>query len=407
MTTLLVLNSGSSSIKYELFDMRGTRSIATGSIERIGEARGRQTYSIRSPDGACVEHLAEEVVANHRAGLDHIYATLSVTKVLEDIDKLDGIGHRVVHGGESFYEPTLLTKSVIDDIRQQTALAPLHNPANLLGIEVAMEVFPDVPQVAIFDTAFHQTLLPHAYLYAIPYEYYTNLGIRRYGFHGTSHSFVAKAAADYLGRPLDTLRLITIHLGNGASAAAIEYGKCVDTSMGLTPLEGLMMGTRSGDIDPAILPFLADNKGMTFAQLTEMLNKQSGLKGVCDANDMREILSRVDQGDERARIAVEMYAHRVKKYLGAYLAVLGGADAVVFTAGIGENSSRIRELVCDNLQGLGIEVDKNKNSSAEQGAREIHSSHSQVRVLVVPTDEELEIARQTLECINAHRKTIE
>jgi len=402
MSILLVLNSGSSSIKYELFDMRGPRSIATGNVERIGESRGRQTCLVHSNDGEFVEQSSEQMIADHRAGLRHIAATLSATGLVEDPRKLDGIGHRVVHGGENFREPTLLNEMVVAGIREQAALAPLHNPANLLGIEVTLEACPNVPQVAVFDTAFHQTIPQHAYLYAIPYEYYERLGIRRYGFHGTSHHFVAKAAAEFLDRPLETLRLITIHLGNGASAAAIDRGKCVDTSMGLTPLEGLMMGTRSGDIDPAILPFLAANEGMTFAQIDDMLNKQSGLRGICGVNDMREILNRVEQGDDRSQLAVEMYAYRVRKYLGAYLAVLGGADAVVFTAGIGENSSKIREMVCADLHGVGIVIDLDKNSTTAQGIREIQAADSEIRVLVVPTNEELEIARQTLECIHAH-----
>jgi acetate kinase len=402
MSILLVLNSGSSSIKYELFDMRGPRSIATGNVQCIGESRGRQTCLIRAKDGKRVEQLSEEKLVDHRAGLRHIAATLSTTGMVKDPRKLDGIGHRVVHGGEKFLEPTLLNETVVAGIREQAALAPLHNPANLLGIEVSLEACPNVPQVAVFDTSFHQTIPPRAYLYAIPYEYYARLGIRRYGFHGTSHHFVAKATAEFLDRPLETLRLITIHLGNGASAAAIDRGRCVDTSMGLTPLEGLMMGTRSGDIDPAILPFLAANEGLDFGQIDEMLNKQSGLKGICGANDMREILNRVEQGDDRAQLAVDMYAYRVKKYLGAYLAVLGGADAVVFTAGIGENSSKIRELVCADLRGVGIVIDADKNSMSDQGIREIQATDSNIRVLVVPTDEELEIAKQTLECINAH-----
>ena len=402
MSILLVLNSGSSSIKYELFDMRGPQSLATGNVERIGESRGRQTCMVRSGDGQCVEQMSQEKIVDHRAGLRHISATLTATGVVRDPNELGGIGHRVVHGGERFREPTLLNEAVIAGIREQAALAPLHNPANLLGIEVTLEACPKVPQVAVFDTAFHQTIPTHAYLYAIPYEYYERLGIRRYGFHGTSHHFVAAAAADFLDRPLETLRLITIHLGNGASAAAIDRGRCVDTSMGLTPLEGLVMGTRSGDIDPAILSFLAANEGMTFAQIDEMLNKQSGLKGICGANDMREILKRAEQDDERSLLAVEMYAYRVKKYLGAYLAVLGGADAVIFTAGIGENSSKIREKVCDNLHGLGLVIDSAKNSTPDQGIREIQATASTIRVLVVPTDEELEIARQTLDCINAY-----
>ena len=399
MSTLLVLNSGSSSVKYELFDTRGMESIASGAVERIGEPVGRQTSVVHPEAGEPVKRVTELELGDHRAGLRHIFATLSETGVVRDPRKLGGIGHRVAHGGERFVEPTLLDETVVAGIREQAKLAPLHNPANLLGIEVALEACPDVPQVAVFDTAFHRTIPPHAHLYAIPYEYYQRLGVRRYGFHGTSHDYVAKATARFLDRPLDALRLITVHLGNGASVAAIDRGKCVDTSMGLTPLEGLMMGTRSGDLDPAILPFLAANEGLDLGQIDEVLNKRSGLKGICGVNDMREVMQRVERGDERARLAVAMYAYRIKKYLGAYLAVLGGADAVVFTAGIGENSPEIRERACAGLDGVGIAIDREKNSAPGRGAREIQGAASVVRVLVVPTDEELEIATETLECI--------
>jgi acetate kinase len=400
---ILVINSGSSSIKYELFEMKGPRSIATGIVERIGQPQGRTKHLIRSEVGEPSQQVHEQRIADHSEGLRLIAAALSDSGLVTDPGELDGIGHRVVHGAEKFREPTLLDDKVVEVIRDQSALAPLHNPANLLGIQQALKDCPDVPQVAVFDTAFHQTIPPHAYLYAIPYEYYSRLGVRRYGFHGTSHHFVAKAAADYLGRPLDSLRLVTIHLGNGASAAAIDRGRCVDTSMGLTPLEGLMMGTRSGDVDPAILPFLAENEGLTISDLDAMLNKQSGLQGICGASDMREILHRIGEGDEQAELALEMYTYRVKKYLGAYLAVLGGADAVVFTAGIGENAPRVREMVCAGLGNLGIVIDSAQNSTTHDGIVEIQAAESKVRVLVVPTDEELEIARQTEECITASR----
>ena len=401
---ILVINSGSSSIKYELFDMLGIRSLASGIVERIGEPLARLAHRVRSEEGQAITEDEERPVADHGEGLQHVAAWLSRSGLVKDPRELDGIGHRVVHGGEKFQEPTLVDEAVIAMIREQANLAPLHNPANLLGIEATLHACPNVPQVAVFDTAFHQTLPPHAYLYAIPYEYYSRLGIRRYGFHGTSHQFVAKAAAEHLGRPLDSLRLITIHLGNGASAAAIRGGSCVDTSMGLTPLEGLIMGTRSGDIDPAILPFLVEQEGLTITQLEAMLNKQSGLVGICGDNDMREILSRAKRGDERAQLALEMYVYRVKKYLGAYLAVLNGADAIVFTAGIGENAPLIRERVCSNLDCLGVAIDESRNSATQCGIREIQAAQSDVRILVVPTDEELEIAKLTLECIVANRR---
>ncbi|MCA9072989.1 MAG: acetate kinase, partial [Planctomycetaceae bacterium] len=303
---ILVINTGSSSIKYELFDMDGPESLATGLVERIGEPQSRLEHRLRNEAGTVTEEAREEAIADHGEGLRKIADFLSQSGLLRGSDGLDGIGHRVVHGGEKFQEPTLLNDEVVARIEEQSPLAPLHNPANLRGIETTRETWPKVPQVAVFDTAFHQTIPAQAYLYAIPYDYYARLGIRRYGFHGTSHQFVAKAVARHLNRPLDSLKLITIHLGNGASAAAIRNGKCVETSMGLTPLEGLIMGTRSGDIDPAILPFLAEQERLTLHELDEMLNRESGLKGVCGANDMREILKRVHQGDSQASLALKM-----------------------------------------------------------------------------------------------------
>ena len=406
---ILVINSGSSSIKYELFDMSGPRSMATGMAERIGEPVGRLQHRFRREGDTIEEDVQEQPIADHGEGLKLIAASLSRSGLVNDPRELDGIGHRVVHGGEKFRQPVLLDDRVVASIREHFDLAPLHNPANLLGIEVTLKACPAVPQVAVFDTAFHQTIPPYAYVYAIRYDYYERLGIRRYGFHGTSHLFVAKAAAEHLQRPLESLRLITIHLGNGASAAAIDRGQCVDTSMGLTPLEGLMMGTRCGDIDPAILTFLAKHEQMSTEQLDSMLNHKSGLKGICGDNDMRIVLQRADDGDARAELAIQMYAYRIKKYLGAYLAVLGGADAIVFTAGIGENAPRIRELVCSGLGHFGIATDRDRNSSARRETREIQTTDSEVRVLVVPTDEELEIARQTVDCIAAeqHRDEFE
>jgi acetate kinase len=278
-------------------------------------------------------------------------------------------------------------------------LAPLHNPANLTGIEVARERRPDVPQVAVFDTAFHQSMPPHAFHYAIPHELYAKHHIRRYGFHGTSHYYVAKEAASHLGKPLESVKLITLHLGNGASAAAIASGKSIDTSMGMTPLEGLIMGTRCGDIDPAIHFYLKRSTGMTDEELESMLNKESGLKGVCGENDMREAERLAEEGDERAQLAIHMFCYRIKKYIGAYIAVLGGVDAIIFTGGIGENSSLIRKLACQGLAGLGIIIDMHKNKVESKDIREVQQDGSPVKVLVIPTNEELEIARQTVECI--------
>jgi acetate kinase len=304
-----------------------------------------------------------------------------------------------VHGGEEFREPTLIDDAVIAAIRRKIPLAPLHNPANLLGIEVTRARRPDVPQVAVFDTAFHHSLPPHAYHYAIPYQLYETLQIRRYGFHGTSHQYVANADAAHLGKPLESLNLITLHLGNGASAAAVEKGRSVDTSMGMTPLEGLMMGTRCGDLDPAIVFFLATTGGKTLEEVEGLLNSQGGLRGICGVNDMREALESAASGDDRARLAIEMYAYRIKKYIGAYLAVLGRVDALIFTAGIGENSAEIRARSCAGLAGLGIEIDPARNGERVDGVHEIQREGSPVKILVVPTNEELEIAEETVACI--------
>ncbi len=395
---ILVLNAGSSSIKYELFEMTGREALASGLVERIGEAQGQLTQRHRA--GARFQETRREgAVADHREGFAWIGEALNGAGVVSSPDELSGVGHRVVHGGEAFKAPALIDVRVVEQIREQIPLAPLHNPANLVGIEVAMAGLPDLPHVAVFDTAFHHSMPPHAYHYALPHEMYEAHQVRRYGFHGTSHGFVAKQAARYLGRPLHTLNLITLHLGNGASAAAIQNGRSVDTSMGLTPLEGLVMGTRCGDLDPAIVFYLARVTGQENDALDSLLNRESGLRGLCGVNDMREIIHRAADGDERAALAIDMYAYRIKKYIGAYCAVLGQTDAIVFTAGIGENSAEIRSRACSGLSALGIEVDRDRNLSPADCAREIQPADGPVKVLVIPTDEELEIAEQTVACI--------
>ena len=402
---VLVLNAGSSSIKYELFDMANREALASGLVERIGEAAGRLKQRHRS-GGTMQESLREGKVADHRDGFGWIAAALRESNVVTNPDQLMGVGHRVVHGGEAFQAPALIDARVIERIREQIPLAPLHNPANLIGIEVAMAGLADIPHVAVFDTAFHHSIPPRAYRYALPSELYESHRVRRYGFHGTSHCFVAKQAARYLGQPLDKLNLITVHLGNGASAAAIEKGRSIDTSMGMTPLEGLVMGTRCGDLDPAIIFFLARATDLDYEAIESLLNRDSGLKGICGANDMREILRRADEGDERAALAIDIYAYRIKKYIGSYCAALGKVDAIVFTAGIGENSPDIRSRVCSNLYALGISIDPEKNASPVAGPRELQAEDSPVKVLVIPTDEELEIAEETVDCIRnsaAHR----
>ena len=398
---ILVLNAGSSSIKYELFDMERRQALASGLVERIGEAQGRLQQRHRA-GGDFQETLREAAVADHREGFAWMAEALRDSGAVRSADELSGVGHRVVHGGEAFQAPALIDARVIAQIRAQIPLAPLHNPANLVGIEVALAGLKNVPHVAVFDTAFHHSLPPHAYHYALPFELYEAHHVRRYGFHGTSHSFVAKQAARYLGQPLDTLNLITLHLGNGASAAAIQNGRSIDTSMGLTPLEGLAMGTRSGDLDPAIVFYLGRATGLDNDALESLLNKESGLKGICGVNDMREVLRRADAGDERAALAIDVYAYRIKKYIGAYCDALGRLDAIVFTPGLGENSPEIRSRACSGLSALGIGIDPDRNASASGVAREIQPEDAPVRVLVIPTDEELEIAELTVDCIR-HR----
>jgi len=396
---ILVLNSGSSSLKFQLFELSDLTVIASGLIERIG---GEQSpVRLTFYDSAGTEQILKKdvSVSEHGRAIAIMSELLRESETMTNFQELAGIGHRVVHGGESFHEPTLINEAVIEAIEELVLLAPLHNPANLIGIRAAMEHAPTVPQVAVFDTAFHQSIPEHGYLYALPYTLYEQHKVRRYGFHGTSHNYVAKQAAEHLGALLGELNIITLHLGNGSSAAAIQGGQCIDTSMGLTPLEGLIMGTRSGDLDPAILLYLARETGMTIGVLDEMLNKMSGLKGICGENDMRTITKLSEQGNHQARLALTMFCYRLKKYIGAYIAALGGVDCIVFTGGIGENSTIVRQLSCQGLERLGIRLDGKNNALRQEGILEIQGADSPVKILVVPTDEELEIATQTLQVI--------
>ena len=395
MIKVLVINSGSSSIKYQLFNMEDETVLASGAVERIGEAQGLH----RHRDDKNTETRHELCIADHRAGLARIGSALRESGAVTELSELFAIGHRVVHGGEAFREPVRIDTAVLKQIENMIPLAPLHNPANLMGIEVALQQAPAVPQVAVFDTAFHQTLPAHAWHYALPERLYTGQGVRRYGFHGTSHAYVAKQAALLLDRPLESLNLITLHLGNGASAAAIAQGRSVDTSMGMTPLEGLIMGTRCGDLDPAIHFYLGRATGMDNAAIEAMLNQESGLKGICGVNDMREVHRLAEAGDARARLALDMYCYRIRKYIGAYYAVLGRLDAVVFTGGIGENAAWLREQCCSGLEALGIVPDARKNASAGGTDCAIHDTAYPVSLLVIRTNEELEIALQTVDCI--------
>jgi acetate kinase len=401
MKKVLVINSGSSSIKYQLFDMSDKTVLAKGLLEQIGEAESRLTHRSLTRVGDSVEVTRKQPVTNHQVGFQLIGDVLNQSGAVGDSSELFGIGHRVVHGGEAFQAPALIDEKVVTAIRALIPLAPLHNPANLAGIEVALKFAPRVPQVAVFDTAFHQSVPPQAFRYALPNDLYRDHNVRRYGFHGTSHFYVAKQAAGHLKRALASLNLITLHLGNGASVTAIANGKSVDTSMGMTPLEGLIMGTRSGDIDPAIIFYLGRQTGLAPDEIESLLNKNSGLKGICGLNDMRAIAQSAAEGDASARLAIEMYCYRIKKYIGAYHAVLGEVDALVFTGGIGENAADIRLRSCEGLSCFGIEVDAKRNQLKSKTTGAIQSDRSRVKILVVPTDEELEIAVQTIEKIRS------
>jgi acetate kinase len=411
MSVVLVVNSGSSSFKYQLIDMDTEAILASGLVERIGQDLGSSTHTVRqvpvverakrdeAPAAIATfldaTYTRELPIPDHAAGFAVMLDAFSDHGPSLDERPVEAVGHRVVHGGARFFEPTLITQLVEINIDELSVLAPLHNPANLQGIEAAKRAFPDVPHVAVFDTAFHQTLPPAAYTYAIDAELAASHRIRRYGFHGTSHKFVSEAAAQFLGRPLAELRQIVFHLGNGASVTAIDGGMSVETSMGLTPLEGLVMGTRSGDIDPAALFHLARRAGLSIDDLDELLNKKSGLLGLAGVSDMRDIRAGVERGDAVSTLAFDVYIHRLRAYAGAYLAQLGGVDVISFTAGVGENAPAVRAAAVATLGYAGVELDPERNDARGRGIRVISTDASPVTILVVPTDEELEIARQT------------
>ena len=396
---VIVVNSGSSSIKYEIFELSGLVAAANGLLERIGAQDSKLRHRRLNPSGTWEEIVETRHVADHREGASFILQVSSSERAGNAVPEIFAVGHRVVHGGEKFSEPAIINDAVISDIEALIPLAPLHNPANVIGIKVMLDLLPHVPQVAVFDTAFHQTMPPKAFHYALPNDFYQSLGVRRYGFHGSSHRFVTKEAARHLGVPAARLNLITLHLGNGASAAAIGQGKSIDTSMGLTPLEGLVMGTRCGDLDPAVHFYLARKTGGPFEEIENILNKQSGLKGICGVNDMREIQNRAKNGDAQAELALEVFCYRVKKYIGAYYAALGSVDAIVFTGGIGENSAFVRAKSCEGLAGLGITLDEYRNNAVSGGVTEIQNKSGKVKILVIPTNEEYEIAQQTVEVV--------
>ncbi len=384
---ILVLNSGSSSIKFQLFQMSESRAIASGMVAQIGEHDSNISMEY---GGEVLEK--KRFIENHHDGLTLMNQLLKESSVLHSLDELGAIGHRVVHGGEKFSKPVIVDVEVLSEIQKLIPLAPLHNPANLDGIKVMMKQAPSVPQVAVFDTAFHSTIPKYAYMYALPYENYERDGVRRYGFHGTSHYYVSKEATKFL--KVKKLNAITLHLGNGASMSAIKETKCIDTTMGLTPLEGLIMGTRSGDIDPAILFYLSRKHNLDIDELDKLLNKQSGLKGICGSNDMREVEQKATNGDIKAQLALDMFAYRIKKYIGAYAAVIGRLDCIVFTGGIGENDVDTRERCCEGLGHLGIKIDKKENQKRVKEIQVISTGDSQIKILVIPTNEELEIAMQ-------------
>ena len=393
---VLVVNCGSSSLKYQLIDSETEQALAVGLCERIG-IDGRLKHTPAGGDKV----VLEDALPNHEVAIKNVLAALTnpTYGVIKDLSEIGAVGHRVVHGGEKFTKSVLIDDAVIAGIKECCDLAPLHNPANLIGIDACMKLMPGVPEVAVFDTAFHQTMPKEAYLYAVPYEYYTNYGVRRYGFHGTSHSYVSKRAIAVADLDPNNSKVVVCHLGNGASCSAVLNGRSVDTSMGLTPLEGLIMGTRSGDIDPAVIEFVAKKENKSLAEMMTVLNKKSGVDGMSGVgSDFRDLDAAAKEGNERAQVAVEAFAYRVAKYVGAYTAAMNGVDAIAFTAGIGENDGKVRKKICDRLGFLGITIDDAKN--AIRGEEVIISTpDSKVKVMVIPTNEELAICRETVALI--------
>ncbi|MDL2212834.1 acetate kinase [Bacteroides sp. OttesenSCG-928-N06] len=396
---VLVLNCGSSSVKYKLFDMDSKEVMAQGGIERIGLAGS----FLKFVNAAGEKVVLERVIPEHTAGIELILKTLTSKEYgcIKSLSEISAVGHRVVHGGEKFNSSVLITDAVIDQMVACSDLAPLHNPANLKGIYTITELLPNVPQIGVFDTAFHQTMPDHAYMYAIPYEYYTKYGARRYGFHGTSHRYVSQRVCEYLGVNIEEQRIITCHIGNGGSIAAIKNGKSVDTSMGLTPVEGLMMGTRCGDVDAGLLMYIMQKEGLDRTGLSDILNKKSGVVGISGiSSDMRELCDAVDAGHPRAILAQAMYDYRVKKYIGAYTAALGGVDIIVFTGGVGENQQPFRYSACQGLEYMGVEIDEEVNAKIRGKEAVISTPNSKVKVVVIPTDEEFTIALDTVQILS-------
>ncbi|MDG5787000.1 acetate kinase [Evansella sp. AB-P1] len=391
MSKIMAINAGSSSLKFQLLEMPEETIVTKGIVERIGLSDSVFTIEVNGEKKKDVLDLED-----HSQAVKLLLDKLTTYGIIESLNEIDGIGHRVVHGGEKFNDSVLINEDVIKGIEEVSELAPLHNPANLVGIRAFQEVLPNVPEVAVFDTAFHQTMPKGSYLYSLPYEYYENYGIRKYGFHGTSHKYVTERAAEILGRPVEHLRLISCHLGNGASIAAIEGGKSIDTSMGFTPLAGVTMGTRSGNIDPALIPYIMEKADLSAEEVISVLNKKSGMLALSGfSSDLRDIESQAIEGNERAELALEVFTSRIHKYIGSYAARMHGLDAVIFTAGIGENSSTIREKVMQGLEFMGIYWDPALNKVRGEEAF-LNYPHSPVKVLVIPTNEEVMIARDTV-----------
>lgn len=390
---VLVVNCGSSSIKYQLFNMNDESVLAKGLVERIGLEGAVLTHQPAGKDKVVITGD----ISNHSVGIKLVLEALADANhgVIASMKEIVAVGHRVVHGGEKFADSVLITPDVMRALEECIEMAPLHNPPNILGINACAELMPGVPQVGVFDTAFHQTMPKAAFLYGLPYEAYEKYGVRRYGFHGTSHKYVSQRAAEMMGQHMSNLRIITCHLGNGSSLAAIKYGKAIDTSMGFTPLEGLVMGTRCGEIDPAIIPFLMKKEGMSPDQMDEYLNKKSGVLGISGvSSDFRDIEDAAGEGNERAQLALDVFAYKVRKYVGGYVASMGGVDAIVFTAGLGENSIEMRDKICNGLEYLGTRIDHAKNNVRGK-AQEISVDGAKVKIFVIPTNEELVIARDT------------
>ena len=395
---VLVVNCGSSSLKYQLLDMTTETELAKGLFEKIGDQDAM--FSHKRPNADKLERV--EPILNHKEALKILLDILvdSEHGVISSMDEIDAVGHRVVHGAEKFADSVLITPAVMEALEECAVIAPLHNPPNIQGIEACQSIMPNVPQVAVFDTAFHQTMPQEAYLYGLPYEAYADWGIRRYGFHGTSHKYVAQRCAELMGKHMSDLRIITCHLGNGSSLAAIKGGRSIDTSMGFTPLSGLIMGTRTGDIDPAIVPYLMDKTGMSYTEVDEMMNKRSGVLGISGvSNDFRVIEEAAAKGHKRAQLALNMFHHKVRRVIGSFAAVMGGVDAIVFTAGIGENGIGNRDAICNGLEYLGTRIDPERNNVRGK-EQEISAEDSKVKIFVIPTNEEIMIARDTQRITN-------